>query len=451
MKETKAVTNETISVWKGSIECIAIGFMLNLMSFNFLGMQYILPSAGVVLLFVGFKDLRGFNKNFYRGWICSIINGLIVFMNLIILATSLNLKVENSIIIGVCISIFRIIYIFIFREAVKIYLSENNIQQKDDPILKLGIWNVIILGICILQLGTILIIPLFCYYFYIISRIYKIRNILGENYKYIKKNNKKIISGYIFINAIIVGICSLFSNHIILEEKEFIMEENKKERSILIDKGIPKEILECIKDEDIELLKNITHIEGNTKKLNFYNDEKKYLDTITIFIETKEKKKYGIEYFKWSNENAFYRDEITISTTECIKHINGNLVYEKNGKKYISEIPDLESGEFSTTNMEFQVGDVNKVVGAISYPFKSTNHRGYIMYEVNIRPNINLGVNIANYTHYKHPFKIPYKKTGEQKEMFNKNTMQHGANFTTELGRKLDKQEERSNEKINNN
>ncbi|MGL4873355.1 MAG: hypothetical protein ACRC30_01725 [Clostridium sp.] len=443
--------DEIISIWKRSIANIAIGFMLNLMTFNFEGIQYILPTVGAGLLFIGFKDLKEFNKKFYRGWICSIINGLIVFMNLIIVVTPLNLKIGNSIIIGVSISIFRIIYIFIFREAIKDFFKTKDIQQKNDPVLKLGVWNIIIMGLSVIQLGTILIIPLFCYYFYIISKIYKIRNILGENYKYIKRNNKKIIGEYIFVNLVIVCICSLFSNHIMLEGEKVILEENKKERNILIDKGIPKEILEAMKDEDIDLLKNVKHVEGNTKKLNFYNDEKQYLDTTTIFIETKEKKKYGIEYFKWNNENAFYRDEITISTTEWIKHISGNLVYEKNGEKYISEMPELESGEFSTTNMNFQVEEVNKVVGAISYPFKSTNHRGYIIYEVKTRPNITLGVSIANYIHYKHPFKIPYTKTGEQKEIFNKNTMQNDANFTTEFGRELHKQEEYGNEKINNN
>lgn len=66
-----------------SIRKVILGFMLTMMTFNFFALQYILPTVGVCLIYLGFRQLRNENRWFKITWIFSAINIIIKILQLI--------------------------------------------------------------------------------------------------------------------------------------------------------------------------------------------------------------------------------------------------------------------------------------------------------------------------------------------------------------------------------
>lgn len=315
-------------------------------------------------------------------------------------------------------------------------------MQKEDPILKLAVWDIVIIFLAITNLGAIIyiFILMIIYYFYIFNKVYKLRYAFGSDYKYIinekRRDNKKIFGIYIFVNMVVILSCCIFSNHIILEPREIVANGSDEKRAELKKLGFPKEILEDIEDKDLQFIENPTYIENFYERLSFYNSVNEDLELNTIFIETKAKETYVIEHFNWKTPKAFWRDEIEISSTASLGLVSGKLIYEKNGKEYISNMPDFKCNSFKNTDNLLYTSLEERIVGAINYPFKSKNNRGYICYGLNVREGTwNIG-NLVNYIHYNNPIRLPYNETGSFKTMFNEKKQQHYTLYTTELGRK---------------
>lgn len=90
------VDERFLRIFRGrAIKNIAIGFMFTLFTFNFLWLQYILPTLAAVLLYIGFRDLRKENKALKVAWKFSIINLTFNVLSLIYKSTPLSIKFNN--------------------------------------------------------------------------------------------------------------------------------------------------------------------------------------------------------------------------------------------------------------------------------------------------------------------------------------------------------------------
>ncbi|WP_243281523.1 hypothetical protein [Clostridium sp. D53t1_180928_C8] len=426
--------------WHNSIKNITLGFMLNVISLNFWGLQYILPTIGTILLYIGFRDLRNENKFFHSTWIFSIINIVINLTNLIYISTPLNIEFEHTFIRSVLLTTFRLIFLIVFREGLKNIFHKNNLTPSRDPILMLIIWYILVITLGLTLLGQLwlVFIIIIIYYFYTFYSLYELRydlediNCTTSNHN-IKLSNKNIFISYIISCALLVTVCCLISNHIQLKSKEFIPVESSSTMDILINKGFPHDILNDIADEDISLIKDALCIESFSENLNFNSPGKINLKATTIFIELPDTKMYAIEFFNWENGESYWNDGFTITASEDLELINGRLLYENEGIKYTASIPRLNHGSIINTDLFGHVEQSDKISGAISYPFGSTDLKGYVLYKINVNENTTtFGCNIVNYIHYNTPFRLPYIIPEYQNVIFNNNLDQHCTNFSIE-------------------
>ena len=429
--------------WHRPIKEITLGFMLNCMTFNLLGLNYILPAISVVLLYSGFRDLRIENKELNRAWIFSIINIVLHMLNLIYISTPLNIIFENNIIIAFISISFQIIFLIIFRKGIKKVFNNSNVIQKRDPILKIIIFKIIVFICAITNLGEIwiIVIPIIIYYFYIFRLLYKLSYDLETiNCKLLEKNkrisNKKFLFIYSTICIFIVGICCIISNHIKLDSSEVIEVKEFGIRNMLIDKGIPIEIVKDIEDKDIIKLRNLINAEVFSENLNFksiLNKDRSKVKVTTIFFELIDNEIYTIEYFNWGEEGSYWQNGFAISNTWPLELVNGKILYEKDGINYFAEIPRLNGGIIKSINVFGDERQDNKITGAINYPYNSKKQRGYIFYKIGIQKGTISGANIVNYINYNHPFRIPYTEIEKENIMFSDNLRQHYTNFTIKL------------------
>ncbi|NFD76680.1 hypothetical protein FC826_00510 [Clostridium botulinum] len=460
MSNIDSKSYKTSNPWRKPMSNIAWGFVFTVMTFNFLSLQYILPTIGVGLLYIGFSDLRKENKEFNIAWIFSIINMVIHVLSLIYANTPLNINFKNDVIRIFILSAFQVIFLLIFRKGLKKVFEKADARPSKDPLLGVIIWRIVILIFVIEEFGSVwyIYIPVIFFYFYNFRLLYK----LGDDLSYIKFNDlddtvrltsKKHVWQYIIGCAFIVIICILGSNHIRLNSTEFISTKISESRDKLMNIGFPKVILKDISDDEVDILKDAIHIDVSSELLMFDPSEetikdesgiyntihkpgKSNLKTTTIYVELKDNRMYAIEYFQWLGGSAYWHDGFTISGSEKLELINGRLLYEKNGTSYSADIPRLKNEMISQSDLFGYESQSEKIAGAVNYPFGSDRQRGYVFYQLDIRKDVGTGCNIFNYVHYSTPFRSSYEETERKNLMFTNKLRQHGTSFTIKSYRK---------------
>lgn len=444
--------------WHKSISNITWGFMLTSMTFNFLALQYILPTIGVGLLYIGFRQLRDENRWFNVAWIFSIVNIAIQIFKLIYISTPLHIRFNDTFIIVILFTIFQVSFIIIFRNGVREVFRDNDEIPDRDPLVTLVIW-IIIITICALTgLGSIFFIsiPLLLYYFYVFRQVYKISDVLGSlncepKVVKLKVSSKIFMTIYSVLIILVVVICCVLANSGELESKEFTEPIVNETRTNLINLGFPKEIIKDISDDDINMLQDAIYVQCDTALLMYdskeqavidYNDGsvsdkegKANLEATTIFVENNDGKMYGFEYFQWKDGSAYWKDIFTISGTERVEAINGRLLYEKDGKRYSSPIPKLKNKAVTEVDILLNESQCEKISGIVNYPWGSEKQRGYVFYLISFNDDVQVGGNIFNYTHYSNPIRIPYTEVGDESLFGNKRLRQHCTNYFTKAYR----------------
>lgn len=87
-----------VTPWRKSMGRVLTGMVLVTVQFNFLLLQYILPAAGVILMLLGYRQLRRENKWFRLGYVLSWITMLRTFASLIINTTIYSEKLTGAVI-----------------------------------------------------------------------------------------------------------------------------------------------------------------------------------------------------------------------------------------------------------------------------------------------------------------------------------------------------------------
>lgn len=460
MSNTDFQSYKPSNPWRKPMSNITWGFVFTVMTFNFLGLQYVLPTIGVGLLYIGFRDLHKENKELNIAWIFSIINMVVHVLDLIYVNTPLNVNFKNNGIIIFISTVFQVSFLFIFRKGLKKVFKKADVKPSKDALLGVIIWRIVILIFTIEDVSGawFIFIPLIFFYFYNFRSLYKLGDDLGgikfENSEgTVRINNKKYILEYMIGCAFIVILCILGSNHIRLDSTEVILPKTSETRDTLMNMGFPEAILKDISDDEVDMLKDAIYIDVSSELLMFdskqetikgeygaYNTIQKpgksNLKTTIIYVELKDNRMYAIEYFQWLSGSAYWHDGFTISSLERLELINGRLLYEKNGTSYSAAIPRLKHEMVSQSDWFGYEDQAQKIAGAVNYPFGSDKQRGYVLYKLDIRKNVWTGCNIFNYIHYSNPFRSPYEETERKNLMFSGKLRQHSTNFRTKAYRK---------------
>ena len=75
--------SHTVTPWRKAMNMILWGMGLTTVTFNFLLLQYILPTIGILLMVMGFQMLRSENKWFKASFIVSILQLVTIIIVLI--------------------------------------------------------------------------------------------------------------------------------------------------------------------------------------------------------------------------------------------------------------------------------------------------------------------------------------------------------------------------------
>jgi hypothetical protein len=444
---------EETNPWREPISYITWGLVLTSFTLNFFLLQYILPTIGVILLYLGTRNLRRVNRWFFAAWILTMIKLFWYYIQLIIYATPIFLLYKNNMFISAISIIFQIILLLVLRNAIQGVYRQASITPTRDPLLLAIIWTVLIAVCAIYSLANnwIVIIPLIIFYITIYRSLYSVGGELsGTDYIFVnasvKVRDNVIIWGYFISCLILVFISCISANHIELNESLETATTDSKTRAELIELGFPENIIVDISDEDISMLSGAIHIDSSSDLLTFRQPtqtvgnnnshsnktEKSTLQATTIYIEFPNNHLYVLVHFDWMENKSYWQDGFTIMGEEGFELLNGVLLYNRNGTRYTAPIPRLKN-EVVTSYSYFGAKESRQISGAVSFPFASERQRGYIFYHIQFSKDRLAGVNLFNYVHYNHPFQLPYDETEKRilngSFIFKDNMKQQYTNF----------------------
>ena len=163
---------------------VLIGLALSMLTLNFLYLNYILPTMGIVLTLLGFRSLRRENVGFKACWILSIIRAVYIFPWLIINATIWQKTIleapiaKNSIYIQIGSVLLLILCMGFGFSSVQ---KKAGIKQHIGSITALFIWYIILCFLGMIQYGGwIIAIALIITYVLIIRSLYRLASELDE-------------------------------------------------------------------------------------------------------------------------------------------------------------------------------------------------------------------------------------------------------------------------------
>ncbi|MCM1545383.1 MAG: hypothetical protein NC110_08815, partial [Ruminococcus sp.] len=270
-----------INPWKNCILLLSCGLLLLMFQLNFAGLNYILPSLGLLLTYCGVRSLKKENKWFHASWIISLVYLIHDFAAYVISATPLNEASFNGApYIGTALMLALFLSLHFGFEKV---FEKAGIIQHQTPFLFALIWETFLFVIVLAGLGELfawVAIVFIVAVFLIIRSIYKLKEVLPQvGYEFLMSkpliSNKTTVIVYAISTVVIV--CSLIAcfNHTVGEATDLMIDASLQQRQTLLDIGFPKEIINDITDEDVELLSKCksTLVEGRNYKIKSKSED----------------------------------------------------------------------------------------------------------------------------------------------------------------------------------
>ncbi len=404
-----------INPWSKPIGFVTWGLILTTLQLNFLYLQYLMPTIGVILIFLGFRSLRDENRYFKMVWILAIVKLSLQLANLVRVSTPLNLVNYPRTTVGAVMLALQISMFLIFHTALKEAYKRSGRLMESAPLLRASVWAVAAFFVALSPLSSspLAFIPLAICYIRIVQSLYRVGSQLGDT-GYIllnapvRTNNRAFGLAYFLVALAIVITCSAFYNHLKVEPREYHPPETTAARQDLLGMGFPAEALQLLGDEDVTMLSGAINVEA-------FSELMKDIESTTVYIEMPENVVFVMESFAWKEGQPVWQDGILISgetKTKDKQIIGSGLFYSTKGTKYTANFPRLVCGKMAQDTF-FGPERAVSIAGALSYPFGSKDQSGYVLYRYTVMADSDKYVtqSLFNYMHLSNPLRIPYAKT----------------------------------------
>ncbi|MGE4484028.1 MAG: hypothetical protein AB7C97_02815 [Oscillospiraceae bacterium] len=468
-------TISDVNPWSLPIGRITWGLILTTVTLSFLWLQYLLPAVGVMLMYLGFRTLRGENRWFRACWLISGLKLLWNSANLILSVTPYGFPESTQFTFGVVWLVIQLILFFAFRRALlRVFKKSGQSKPEHDPLLAAGIWTVAAFAVALSPFSQswIAFIIMIIAYIIIVRALFSVGKELDKCGYEISAAPVRIRGGLIsriyavLLILAVVGLCFFF-NHPPLNVVPFAPAPESAAREHLASLGYPEAVLSDLADSDVALMEDAVCVETSYEILSFdsHREENRETDEgggtyiriteipgntklqiTTVYAEMPGRRAYVLHYFEWLDGAALWQDGITIwaNSDEDLQVSGGRLLYEKGGAAYAASFPRLSAG-VQTTYGFFGASESSQIKGAVSYPLGAERQRGYVLFSFvsNYDSDMWAVSSAINYAHMSNPIRIPYADT-EQRILngdftFKDGFVQHASNYDSAAYREAEK------------
>lgn len=440
---------EEVNPWREPIGRIAAGMALTGITLNFLYLQYLLPTLGAALQYLGFRTLRRSGPAFRIAWGLSLVELVWHAVWLMLSASPWRLEGMTAYTLGLAGMAVQIARLLLLRAGLRDVCRRAEVEPKGDPLRAAVIWQVLIavLAFSPLAQSWLAAIPMLIAFVLIIQSLERVGGSLGgAGYCFVdapvRVSSGVMKWGYLLGCFALVLLTSTVVNHPRLDAQPVPAQGEAETRQALAELGLPEEVLADLSDEHVRALEGAFRVDVQQEMMSFYSSttteiqkadaDADRLCAYIIYIELPGSRMAVLNYFDWQQGGAYWGDAVMLGWQDTYEYLTGQiggaLLYEKNGQAYTAPIPRLNNGVVTTTDWFSGIQSYPRITGTVSYPFGAQNQRGYVLYILQLRDLNVVGITRGNtwitYRHRLQPFSLPYQTPAELTSGWTDNTLQ---------------------------
>lgn len=440
----ESVIND-VTPWKMAMSRVVAGLALCTITLNFLGLNYILPAIGVVLMLLGFRSLRRENGWFMTCYVISIIRTATVFVSLILNTVTTarveipSPRVDEILTVSVLILNF-VLFFCLWRGILAVQRKSSEAEPKAKGAGALMVWYVIM---CLLALwqyqGIIIMVLMLISYIFIIRSLIKTYNTLNETGYMIAAAPVKLSDKWICLGIAAVTVVGCICGYVFFNSYDMdwsevdpnehsTLEETKQQ---LLTLGFPEDVLNDLTAEDIAACEGAVQVvvDKSSEQFGlidesedeFYNKNRLAITGIGVQLSNERETWMIFHHFRWTGQATFYGTEsLQIWTTARdvsegwtdTGYLSGRVLYD-DGKSYAAPFHFLGKQSFSHDTMFWGTRESTDIFAAFSIPNGVQARRGYVAYEVAELEDGYIISSWINYTHQLSWFQYPAKTAME--------------------------------------
>ena len=440
---------EEVNPWREPIGRIAAGMALTGITLNFLYLQYLLPTLGAALQYLGFRTLRRSGPAFRIAWGLSLVELVWHAVWLMLSASPWRLEGVTAYALGLAGMAVQIARLLLLRAGLQDVCRRAEVEPEGDPLRAAVIWQVLIavLAFSPLAQSWLAFIPMLIAFVLIIRSLVRVGGSLGgAGYCFVnapvRVSSGVMKWGYLLGCFALVLLTSAVVNHPRLDAQPVPAQGEAETRQALAELGLPEEVLADLSDEHVRALEGALRVDVQQEMMSFYSSttteiqkadaDADRLCAYIIYIELPGSRMAVLNYFDWQQGGAYWGDAVMLGWQDTYEYLTGQiggaLLYEKNGQAYTAPIPRLNNGVVTTTDWFSGIQSYPRITGTVSYPFGAQNQRGYVLYILQLRDLNVVGITRGNtwitYRHRLQPFSLPYQTPAELTSGWTDNTLQ---------------------------
>jgi hypothetical protein len=421
-------TVEETTPWRLSIGYIIAGLTMTSFTLNFLYLQYILPTVGTVLIYLGFRTLRRENGCFLVCHVAALLRLFSTLLNFCMLATPLRGSEDLNTVLTVFSVVTELLLLLLFRAGLRKAFRDAGATPEGDPLLGAVIWYVIMLGLALINWGGWIIgILMIISYIVIFNYLFHVSRGL-EQWGYTVKAAPVRISGralgwgYVLTVLAVVVIGAIgFS----LPRTDFVPtfqmpvgEQRQAVEENLLGLGYPELALADLTEDEVLQLTDAVACSTSTETRWLSG---RAAELTAVFTLLEDGRVFVNQYVRWENAPGiqFYKMEgIELWTHGDFGGLTGRLLCTKGGESYMADL----DFRVESTDREGEY----KAYSGFAYPVFAEDLRGYVFYEV-LAEDTRFVATLLNYHHWSQFAAFPYQDVADRMKssgMFSNNMVQ---------------------------
>lgn len=437
-----------VTPWRRAMNRILTGLALNLITLNFLNLNFILPTIGLLLLLLGFRALRRENGWFKGCYILTILRLAYVLPTLVLNATVYQSAFYASPVIPFLTALnlaLMFAVLFCFWRGLRAVQKKAGLPGQSAGAAALMAWSVLI---CLLALtnyeGLFLGLVFFLIYILILRSLFRLSGKLDEAGYVIRPAPVRVpdrtLTAVILVFLSIGLACAyLFFNRYPMEWQPQSVTEDAETAEIkeqLISLGFPEDVLADLTEDDVRSCQGALQVVVNVDVMDVSNEfthspeQALRFTGIAVQLPGERQQWKLFHHFQWTGNPTFYGTEAILLwpysasygpdwTTATAQppysgEITGQVLYDKDGQVYAAPFYALEA-ELYTSPFFSGAQASTDIFASFSLPRSGENHRGYVSYTFSaLTDNIKI-YSWMNYTHQRLWFQYPVRTAREER------------------------------------
>jgi hypothetical protein len=422
--------------WENTYKKLLWGLLFTSFTINAWYLNYILPSLGYIWLLIAMRRLHKKNQWFLVGYYFAGIEVIEWSIRLILNAT-VDIKLGLLIIIITIGYAIRIVLMVILYNAFGVELTILGKTNRRYGIILLTVNYSFLMIIEQTQLRNYVPLLLLFALILMISlhnmrRMFETVEEWGYQLLVDKAKNSDIRITWALLSIMFVGtVGASIIAHTDLSKGVEITADNgvtsETDRKRLIDMGVPSEIANDLRKEDLIQLEDCDRCITYTDRLTIEGCD---VDVANVVFRLSKGVTKAIIYFEWNKvPDLYYEDVMNVESRYYLQPLGGAILFsvgEREYRKNYAEMDNINQFDRMKMNPIFPTEvETEKYIYAIcQFPLRATKHRGYLLYSYNMKDG-DLAYNII-FIYYRrmNPIQIPYKKITNLNEIIFSNKVQ---------------------------